>query len=62
MLAAVIAAAEPSPIPLLALIGLGFFVGVVGHILRSKPTIATGIGLIFLGSVGLPLLLYLSDR
>jgi hypothetical protein len=37
-------------------------VGVVGHILHSKPTIATGIGLIFLGSFGLPLLLYLSDR
>ena len=62
MLAAVLAAAEPSPIPLLILIGLGFFVGVTGHILRSKPAIATGIGLIFLGSVGLPLLLYLSDR
>jgi hypothetical protein len=62
MLAAVIAAAEPSPIPLLLLIGLGFLVGVVGHILRSKSTIATGIGLIFLGSVGLPLLIYLSDR
>jgi Na+/phosphate symporter len=62
MLAAVLAAAEPSPIPLLILIGLGFFVGVTGHILHSKPTIATGIGLIFLGSVGLPLLLYLSDR
>ena len=62
MLAGVIAAAAPSPVPLLILIGLGFFVGVVGHILRSKPTIATGIGLIFLGSVGLPLVLYLSDH
>jgi hypothetical protein len=62
MLAAVIAAAEPSPIPLLLLIGLGFLVGVTGHILRSKATIATGIGLIFLGSLGLPLVIYLSDR
>jgi hypothetical protein len=62
MLAGVIAAAEPSPVPLLILIGLGFFVGVIGHILRNKTTIATGIGLIFLGSVGLPLVLYLSDR
>jgi hypothetical protein len=58
----VLAAAEPSPVPLLILIGLGFFVGVCGHILRSKTAIATGIGLIFLGSLGLPVLLYISDR
>jgi hypothetical protein len=58
----VLAAAEPSPVPLLALIGLGFLVGVCGHVLRSKTTIATGIGLIFLGSLLLPLLVYLSDR
>ena len=57
-----LAAAEPSPVPLLILIGLGFFVGVCGHILRSKTTIVTGIGLIFLGSIGLPVLLYISDR
>lgn len=58
---AVLAAAEPSPLPLLALIGLGFLVGVCGHILRSRTAIVTGIGLIFLGSLLLPLLLYLSD-
>jgi len=58
----VLAAAGPSPVPLLVLIGLGFLVGVCGHILRSKATIVTGIGLIFLGSVLLPALLYVSDR
>jgi hypothetical protein len=63
MLAApMLAAAEPSPVPLLLLIGLGFVVGVAGHVLRSKTAIATGIGLIFLGSLALPFLLYLSDR
>jgi hypothetical protein len=58
----VFAAATRSPVPLLILIGLGFFVGVCGHIVRSKALVATGIGLIFLGSLLLPALLYLSDR
>jgi hypothetical protein len=58
----VLAAAAPSPVPLLALIGLGFVVGVCGHVLHNRTAIATGIGLIFLGSLLLPLLLYLSDR
>ena len=55
-------AADASPVPLLALIGLGFVVGICGHILRSRTVIVTGIGLIFLGSLLLPLLLYLSGR
>jgi hypothetical protein len=58
----VIAAAGPSPVPLLILIGLGFFVGVCGHVVRSRTLVATGIGLIFLGSLLLPALLYVSDR
>jgi hypothetical protein len=58
----VLAAAEPSPVPLLILIGLGFLVGVCGHVVRSRTAIVTGIGLIFLGSLLLPLLVYLSDR
>jgi hypothetical protein len=60
MLAAV--TTDRSPVPLLILIGAGFLVGVVGHILRNKTAVATGIGLICLGSLLLPLLLYLSDR
>jgi hypothetical protein len=44
------------------LIVLGFVVGTAGHLYRSKTTIAAGIGLILLGSVGLPIWLYLSDR
>jgi hypothetical protein len=47
---------------MLALIGLGFLVGIVGHVLRRGAVIATGIGLIFLGSLLLPLAVYLSDR
>ncbi len=47
----------PSPVPLLVLMGIGFLVGVCGHILRNKLLIATGIGLIFLGTVLVPILL-----
>jgi hypothetical protein len=57
-----LACVEPSPVPMLALIGLGFLVGIVGHVLRRGAVIATGIGLIFLGSLLLPLAVYLSDR
>lgn len=57
-----LAAAAPSPVPLLILIGLGFVVGVCGHVVRSRATVATGIGLIFLGSLLLPALLYVSGR
>jgi hypothetical protein len=48
---------SPSPVPLLILMGAGFLVGICGHILRSKALIATGIGLIFLGTVLVPILL-----
>ena len=41
---------------------LGFVIGVGGHVYRSRPAVATGIGLIFMATVGLPLGLYLSDR
>jgi hypothetical protein len=60
MLAAVIN--DASPLPALVLIGLGFLVGVGGHLARSKAAIATGIGLIFVGSLLLPLVVYVSSR
>jgi hypothetical protein len=50
------------PLPLAALVVLGFVVGTAGHVYRSKTAILTGIGLILLGSIALPLGLYLSDR
>jgi biotin transporter BioY len=53
---------EPSPLPLVGLVLLGFLVGVTGHVYRSKSGILTGIGLILLGTIGLPLALYFSDR
>ena len=41
---------------------VGFLVGATGHVYKSKTLIATGIGLIFMATLGLPLGLYLSDR
>jgi hypothetical protein len=38
-----------------ALMLIGFVIGILGHIFRSKTMVATGIGLIFLGTFLLPL-------
>jgi hypothetical protein len=53
---------NPDPLPLAALVILGFLVGTAGHLYASRTAIVTGIGLILLGSIGLPVALYLSDR
>jgi hypothetical protein len=53
---------NPNPLPLALLVVLGFIVGIGGHLYGSKTGILTGIGLILLGSIGLPVVLYLSDR
>jgi hypothetical protein len=54
----VFAVFSPSPAPFIALMALGFLVGVTGHIYRSRALIATGIGLIFIATLLLPLALY----
>lgn len=57
-----LAAFDPSPIPFVILMAAGFLIGGVGHLYDSKTLIATGIGLIFMATLGLPLGLYLADR
>ena len=57
-----LAAFDPSPTPFVVLMAVGFVVGGIGHLYESKTMIATGIGLIFLATLGLPLAIYLSDR
>ena len=57
-----LAAFDPSPTPFVVLMGIGFIVGTVGHVYKSRMLIATGIGLIFTATLGLPLGLHLSDR
>jgi hypothetical protein len=59
---AVLAAFEPSPLPFIALMALGFLIGIGGHVYKSRTAIATGIGMIFTATLLLPLGLYLSDR
>ncbi len=57
-----LAAFDPSPTPFVILMAVGFVVGAVGHVYQSKTLIATGIGLIVMATLGLPLGIYLSDR
>jgi len=57
-----LAAFDPSPAPFVVMMAVGFLVGGIGHLYQSKTMIATGIGLIFLATLGLPLAIYLSDR
>ena len=46
---------ELDPFPLIALMGLGFVVGVVGHLTKTRSLVVIGIGLIFLATFVLPL-------
>ena len=50
------------PMPFIALMGLGFVIGVAGHLYRSRTAIVTGIGMILVATLLLPLGLYLNDR
>jgi hypothetical protein len=49
-----------SPKAYIALMGIGFIVGVSGHVVRSKPLVAAGIFMIFLATVLLPLTQHVS--
>ena len=51
-----------SPWPFVILMLVGFVIGIFGHIIKSKPLIATGIGLIFMGTLVLPLIVNLSKQ
>lgn len=53
---------ETDPLPFIVLMGLGFLVGVTGHVYKSRSVIATGIGMIFAATILLPLGVYLSDN
>ena len=57
----ILAAFDPSPIPFIVLMAVGFLVGVGGHIYKSRAAVATGIGLIFIATLLLPLALYAAE-
>lgn len=52
---------DPSPIPFIALMGVGFVVGAAGHLYGSRALIASGIAMIFIATLLLPLWLYLIE-
>ncbi|MGB7684601.1 MAG: hypothetical protein WBL45_02315 [Solirubrobacterales bacterium] len=49
-----------SPGPYIALMLIGFAVGILGHLTRSRWLIASGVALIFLGALLFPLLVNLT--
>jgi hypothetical protein len=53
---------ESDPLPFIVLMGIGFLVGIAGHVYKSNVVIATGIGMIFAATILLPLVVYLSDN
>ncbi len=57
----ILAAFQPSPAPFVVLMGLGFLIGTVGHVYKSRGMIVTGIGLILIATLLLPLALYAAD-
>jgi hypothetical protein len=57
----VLFAFSPSPAPFIALMALGFVVGVTGHVYGSRPLVATGIGMIFVATLLLPLAIYATE-
>ena len=58
---AILAAFDPDPLPFIALVLLGFAIGIGGHVYQSKAAVALGILLIFTATVLLPLLLNARD-
>ena len=50
------------PRPFVALMLVGFVIGVIGHIVKVRTIIAVGIGMVFLGTFLLPLAANLSNR
>jgi hypothetical protein len=48
------------PEKFMALVLLGFVVGILGHLFKVKTMVATGILMIFLATVGLPVYLQLT--
>ena len=58
----VLAVFDPDPLPFIALMGIGFVIGIGGHVYRSKTAVAAGIGMIFVATILLPVGLYLNDH
>lgn len=53
------AAFDPSPEPFIALMAFGFLIGTIGHVYKKPFLVGTGIALVFVATLILPLGLYL---
>ena len=53
---------SPDPGPYIAVFGIGFMVAVLGHIASSKWLVGTGLLLIAMSTVLLPLAIYLGQN
>ena len=51
-----------SPGPYIALVGVGFVIGILGHLARARWLVAAGVILIFLGALLFPLALNLTSE
>jgi len=49
-----------SPTPFVLVFLAGFVLATFGHLIRSRPLVAIGIGIVFFGTVLFPLGVYLS--
>ena len=54
-------AVETDPTPYLILFGVGFVIGAIGHLTRTKTLIALGVTMVFLATLILPLVYALSS-
>jgi hypothetical protein len=48
------------PKPFIAMMLVGFAIGIFGHVIKSRTAVALGIGLIFVGTLVLPLGVFLA--
>lgn len=51
---------DPSIVPSLTLFAIGFGIGVIGHIVKSKTLIASGLAVVYVAIVFLPIYNYLA--
>jgi hypothetical protein len=52
---------EVSPSFLIMLLALGFLIGIVGHIIKSRTLVAAGVILVFAATVFIPIALSVSN-
>jgi hypothetical protein len=52
---------EISPSFFVVILGLGFLIGTIGHVLKSRTLVAAGVTLVFAATVFIPIALALSN-